>query len=125
MAERVFLGWGRHMLPFPAALWRRRVRGRVRQIKAHLEFMGGDHHRVRNLAVLEVARTGRPLPAQDMARRLGLPLERVEAILRQLQARMTFLFRNPAGEVLWAYPFTAEPTPHRLSLDGGQEVFAA
>jgi hypothetical protein len=38
---------------------------------------------------------------------------------------MTFLFRNPMGEVAWAYPVTAEPTPHHVTFSTGERTFAA
>jgi hypothetical protein len=50
------------------------------------------------------------------------PLE-VEAMLTELAEKC--LYRDLAsGEILAAYPFSARPTPHRLRLRNGREVFA-
>lgn len=50
------------------------------------------------------------------------PVE-VEAMLTELAEKC--LYRDLAsGEILAAYPFSARPTPHRLRLLNGQEVFA-
>ena len=56
---------------------------------------------------------------------LGLPAEEVKLILDQLEARMTFLCRRGGEDVVWAYPVTAEETPHRVTLDTGERFFAA
>ena len=113
------------MAPLPEVLWQRKVAQNVRRLGAHLGFMTRDHHLVRNLAVREIARTGQPLPALAISQSLDMPLARVAEILAQLERRQTFLFRNQPGEVLWAYPVTAEPTPHRVDLDNGEGMFAA
>jgi hypothetical protein len=49
----------------------------------------------------------------------------VNAILDDLEKHMTFLFRNQAGEVVWAYPVTVEKTPHRVTFDTGETIYAA
>ncbi len=38
---------------------------------------------------------------------------------------MTFLFRNPAGEVIWSYPLTVETTPHAMTFSTGERLHAA
>ena len=55
---------------------------------------------------------GEPLRPEVIAAGVGLPVERVQALLDDLEAGMTFLYRNPAGAVHWAYPVTADETPH-------------
>lgn len=87
--------------------------------------MSADHHRVRDLAVLELPRQGKPLTPKFISDRLELPIERVQSILDELEKNMTFLFRNPQGEVTWAYPVTVDPTPHRITFSSGEQVYAA
>jgi hypothetical protein len=81
--------------------------------------MSGDHHRVRNYAVRELPGIAAPLAPEVIAHALDLPLPRVVAVLADLERNMTFLFRNAQGQVLWAYPVTAERTPHRVTFDTG------
>jgi hypothetical protein len=38
---------------------------------------------------------------------------------------MTFVCRNAQGAVVWAYPVTVEPTPHRATFSTGEELYAA
>jgi hypothetical protein len=120
MDDRLLLGIWRTMLPIPRPIWQRLVHG-----GAQLDFMSADHHRVRNHVVRELPREGLPLPPASIARALDLPLARVNEILDELERHMTFLFRNSQGEVVWAYPVTAERTPHHVTLSTGERIYAA
>ena len=91
-----------------------------------LAFMTPDHHRVRNFAVAELPRNGgESLKPQDIARVVQLPLARVETILDDLEKHLFFVVLNSAREVSWAYPVTAEETPHRLLFSTGERTLAA
>jgi hypothetical protein len=92
---------------------------------AHLAFMSEDHHRVRNYVVRELPRVGGPISPARLAEDLNLPIERVVVILEELERELTFLFRNPTGEVLWAYPVTADETPQRITINGKEQLYAA
>jgi hypothetical protein len=120
MDESVLLGRGRTMLPIPRQLWERHVQGGGR-----LGFMSADHHRVRNYAVRELPRIAAPLPPEMIAQALDLPLARVVEVLADLERRMTFLFRNDQGAAVWAYPVTVERTPHHITFDSGEQIYAA
>ena len=123
--NRTLLGVGRFLLPIPQAFWQRRVRQGSVATGEHLRFMSADHHRVRDFVVLELPRRGEPLSAQLIAESLSLPLERVVTILDELEAHLTFLFRNENGDVVWAYPVTIEPTPHKVLFSSGEQIYAA
>ncbi len=47
------------------------------------------------------------------------------AILDELERNKTYLFRDAQGAVLWAYPVTAEPTPHPVTFSTGERIYAA
>jgi hypothetical protein len=49
----------------------------------------------------------------------------VVLFLDELEQHMTFLFRNAQGDVVWAYPVTVEQTPHRITFDTGEQLYAA
>lgn len=121
MDDNLLLGQWRHIVPIPRAVWQKHVQGSG----SDLSFMSSDHHRVRNYVVMEIPRAGQPLPPQRIAQALGLPLEQTAHILDDLERNMTFLFRNPSGEVEWAYPVTAARTPHRLTFSTGEQIYAA
>jgi hypothetical protein len=65
------------------------------------------------------------MPPEYIARELGLEESRVTEILDELERRLIFLFRPGGRDVVWAYPVTAEPTPHRVAFSSGERVFAA
>jgi len=120
----ILLGVWRIMLTVPPALWQREL-AKETQGQADLAFMTAEHHLVRDFVVREMPRFNRPLPPELIAAELQLPLERVSLILDELERNMTFLFRNPAGEVTWAYPVTVEKTPHRVTFSSGEKIYAA
>lgn len=124
MSDRLLLGLGRRMVPIPRLVWRRLMAANARQMRAGLAFMSEDHHRVRDCAVLELARRGAPLPPAAIAAQLGLPVDRVQAILDQLERRLTFIVRNADGNVTWAYPVTVDETPHRAAFSTGEEAYS-
>ncbi len=56
MNKRLLLGLSHAMLPIPRALWQKQVAQSERAGRASLSFMTDDHHRVRDLAVMELPR---------------------------------------------------------------------
>jgi len=125
MSDTLLRGFSRYMIPIPRMLWRRQVSRRAERIGAGLGFMSEEHHRVRNFVVRELPGAGEPLTPGFIAERLGLTIDRVAAILDELEKRMTFLFRDPRGSVVWAYPVTVDTTPHHVTFGSGEQLFSA
>jgi len=125
MKEIVLIGRGREIIGIPRELFEKGIEQRAELVKARLGFMSEDHHRIRNFAVREIPRRGEPLPPDLIGKELNLPLARVNSILEDLEKRLTFLFRNPKGAVAWAYPVTADKTPHRIAFGTGEQIYAA
>jgi hypothetical protein len=125
MRDTLLVGAGSWLLPLPAAVWRREARRKAQRIATGLGWMTPDHHRVRDLAVLELARTVRPVSPGALAEALGLEMDHVARLLDDLERRLTFLFRDARGAVAWAYPLTADPTVHRLAFRTGERAYAA
>jgi hypothetical protein len=123
--NRPLLGLGRYMIPIPRFLWRRAVARNVTAIERRLAFMSGDYHRVRDFAVRELPRVGQPLAPGLIAKELSLTAVRTQEILDDLEKRLVFLFRNDEGAVAWAYPVTADPTPHHAAFSTGERLDAA
>jgi hypothetical protein len=120
MKDSLLLGVSRYLLPIPRFIWQRQVRG-----GANLDFMSADHHRVRDFVVTQIPKVGKPLSPDCIAQTLDLPPDRLSVILDDLEKHMTFLFRNPQGEVEWAYPVTAACTPHHIAFSSGERIDAA
>ena len=125
MGESVLLGRGRQLLRLPREMWEQHL-AQVPEHSAHrLRFMTEDSHRVRYFVVRELPLTGKPIAPEEISAALQMPLGRVEAILEELERQLFFLVRNERGAVVWAYPVTAEPTPHQLSFSSGERLYAA
>lgn len=122
---RLLLGLWRFLIRVPQPIWQSEVARNSRQARTRLAFMTGDHHRIRDFVVQELPRLGEPIAPQQIASSLDLPLEHVQRILDELEKGMTFLFRNEAGAVTWAYPVTVDQTPHRVTFSTGEQVNAA
>ena len=125
MKKTLLLGWGRWLLPLPGFIWKKRVNQEEGHSAAHLAFMSEDHHRVRNFAVFELPRAGKPLSPGLIASELKLPIDQVVSILDDLEVHMTFLYRDEDGAVEWAYPVTTAQTPHRITFNTGERIYAA
>jgi hypothetical protein len=94
-------------------------------MKTRLSFMTRQHHQVRYFVVRELPRIGRAIAPELNATGLRLPLYRLSEILDELEKRLFFLVRNKNGHVAWAYPVTAEETPHRLIFSTGERIYGA
>jgi hypothetical protein len=125
MTEKILAGKGRHFKEIPRNSWEEEVAIRSQHIPAVLDFMTRDHHRVRNLVVEEIARRESPVSARGISVKLGMPHSRVSAILDDLEKNLFFLVRGPSGDVAWAFPVTAEATPHKLTFNTGEKPQAA
>ena len=125
MDEQVLIGRGNQMLAVPQAQWEKHLGAIPEHGLERLAFMTPDHHRVRYFAVRELVAQARPLEPKYIAGTLGLALERTVEILAELEQNLFFLVRDDLGAVAWAYPVTAEKTPHRLTFDSGERIYAA
>ena len=125
MDKKLLLGLWRYLLPIPPTLWRSEIEKSARGGLQSTAFMSPEHHLLRDLVVMEIPRQAAPLSPQWIASRSGLSLERVTKILDELEKHMTFLYRNPQGEVAWAYPVTADTTPHHVGFSTGETIYAA
>ena len=125
MAEKMLTGKGRHFKEIPRKSWEEEVAIRSQHIPAVLDFMTRDHHRIRNLVVEEISRRERPISARGISEKLDMPHSKVSAILDDLENNLFFLVRGRSGDVTWAFPVTAETTPHKLTFNTGERPHAA
>jgi hypothetical protein len=125
MSNSLLLGIWRLVVGLPQPLWQREVGRQARGAADRLGFMSEDHHRVRDFAVRELPRVGKPLSPELIAQQLDLPLDQVKSILDELEIRMTFLYRGEGESVTWAYPVTVDRTPHHVTFSSGEQVYAA
>jgi hypothetical protein len=125
MSETVLTGRGRQIESMPHGEWEAQLSKVPEGMKTRLSFMTGQHHRVRYLVVRELPRAGKPIAPEVIASRLMLSVSSVNAILAELEEKLFFLVRNESGHVAWAYPVTADETPHRLVFSTGERISGA
>lgn len=125
MSEEVLAGRGRRIDRIPSRHWEDHLAQVPRHGKTRLGFMSKEHHEVRRFVVRELPRLGRPVEPARISGDLQLPVARVTAILDDLEKNLFFVVRNEAGAVTWAYPVTVDRTPHRLTFDSGEGLYAA
>jgi hypothetical protein len=125
MDDSLLLGVWRYLMPVPRPIWQKQVAQDSLRTYSGLSFMSPDHHLIRNFVVRELPRQGQPLAPEFIAQNLDMPINRVVAILDDLEKHMTFLYRSGGDAVTWAYPVTVERTPHKVTFISGEKLYAA
>ena len=125
MNKSLLLGMWRFLLRIPSSIWQREVKRSAIAGRKSLAFMTQDHYRVRDFVVLTLPRIAKPISPEMIAQSLDMELSQVIPILDDLERNLTFLYRNEQGAVIWAYPVTVEPTPHRITFSTGEQIYAA
>ena len=125
MKDNILLGHGRAIITVPRSEWEKHLAEAPQHMQARLSVMSEAHHAVRYLTVRELPRHGAPLTPDFIAGALDLPLDRTQAVLDDLEQNLFFLARDETGAVAWAYPVTADATPHQLTFSTGERLNAA
>ena len=114
-----------HMIPIPSPAVRyqtKRESERWSRINARLTPLEAE---VRRLAVRHLPASGSPLTAQAIAEHGGFTTPEVATALEELHRKLGFLAINQEGAVTWAYPVTADGSPHHLTFETGERMTAA
>jgi hypothetical protein len=125
MKNNTQLGLGRYMVPIPRIIWQRIISKTAQKETVRLASIRSEaHHLAHDFVVKEMPRVGEPLSPEFIGQKLNMPVDRVNAILDELEKKL-IVFRYEQGAVVWAYPATADRTPHHLTFSTGEEVYAA
>ena len=125
MMPRILLGHNKRMLPVPWFIFTRLLKRGAGKTKAILGGLNDEQRRVHHFVVKMLPGYARPMPPGYIAESLEMDISVVIEILDELEQRLIFLFRPEGREVVWAYPVTAEPTPHKLAFSSGERFWAA
>jgi len=125
MTNKLLMGFWRTMVGVPPVLWEKQIERMRHKVKKSTRFMSPEHRLVHHYVVRELPRVGEPIPVERVAQGVALGVEQTIEILKELEERLTFLYRNEQGQVLWAYPVTVEKTPHRITFGSGERLYAA
>lgn len=125
MKDKVLMGRGREFTTIAQRELEHHLELGPEHGKTRLAFMSAHHHRIRDYAVVQLAREGAPIAPEIFSEALKIPLDRVNTILSELEKHLFFLVRNESKAVAWAFPITSDETPHRLIFSTGEKIFAA
>jgi hypothetical protein len=125
MKNSVLLGLGRHMISVSRPIWQRLIARTAQKETTRLASVRSrEHHLVHNFVVREIPRLGEALSPEFIGQQLDISVERVNVILDELEKKL-ILFRAGQEAVIWAYPATADKTPHHLTFSTGEQGYAA
>ncbi len=125
MKNSTLLGLERYMIPIPHLIWPRLIARTAQKETARLASIRSKEHRlVHNFVVREMPRLGEPLSPEFIGQQLNMPVGRINVILDELEKKL-IVFRYEQGAVVWAYPATADETPHHLTFSTGEQGYAA
>jgi len=125
MRNKLMMGLWRYIFNVPSFLWKKQIAMATKKFEKEHRFMTRAHRRVHHFVVRELPHLGRPMEPGYIAKNLNLPVDQVNTILDDLETHMTFLFKNEHSEVVWAYPLTVEKTPHQVTFQTGETLYAA
>ena len=123
--RRVLLGFKHRIVQIPWFLFKSILHHEAKKNKMIFGELDDEHRRVHHFVVKKLPILARPMPPEYIADCLKLDKARVIRILDELERRLIFLFRPRGRDVVWAYPITAEPTPHKLVFSSGERLWAA
>ena len=123
--KTVLLGFRRHMVPIPEALFRRAAKSDAGKTHRLLGGLDDQQRRVHHFVVRDLPRLAEPMPPEHIAAALEMDVDRVIEIVDELERRLIFLFRPGGRDVVWAYPVTVAETPHWMAFSTGERLNAA
>ena len=125
MEEKILLGRDQKILEVPQATWKQHLTQIPQHSQSRLSFMTDIHHHIRYFVVKEIVNKQKPIEPELISEKLNIPLEQVKFAIEELEQKLFFLARNEQGAVAWAYPVTADITPHRIEFNSGERLYAA
>ena len=125
MKNKLMLGLWRLIINVPPFLWKKQIARAKNNFEKENGTLSGEERLIHHFVVRELPGNGKPVSPELISDKLGIPADRVNNALDHLEKRLTFLYRNEMGEVVWAYPVTAAKTPHQITFDTGQKIYGA
>ena len=125
MSNKLMLGLWRYIIKVPPFLWQKQIANGKRKFEKEYGLLSEEYRLIHHFAVRELPRKGKPLSPELISNMLGFSVDFVKTTLDYLEKRMTFLYRNRDGDVVWAYPVTVDKTPHKITFNTGENLYAA
>jgi hypothetical protein len=125
MKKNILMGKGSEFVEIPGEIWNQHLAQIPQDFRKISSFMTEEHHMIRYFVVKKLPHTGKPIPPEFISGELKMSLSRTTEILDDLERNLFFLVRNDQGRVSWAFPVTADKTPHHLTFSTGENLNAA
>lgn len=125
MGNKLMLGLWRYVINVPPFLWQKQIAAGKRKFEKEYGSLSQEYRLIHHFVVRELPCTGKPLSPELISDTLDFSVDFVKAALDYLEKRMTFLYRDEDGNVLWAYPVTVDKTPHKIIFNTGEKLYAA
>jgi len=125
MKNKLMLDLWRHVINVPPFLWEKQIARSKSKFEKENGVLSEEERLIHHFVVRELPVNGNPLSPELISEKLDIPTDRIKDALDHLEKRLTFISRNEKGEVVWAYPVTAAKTPHKITFDAGEKLYAA
>jgi len=125
MKNKLMIGLWRYMINIPPVLWKKQIAKTKTKFKKENGSISAEYRSLHHFVVKELQNVGKPLTAEHISKALHVPFDRVNDTLADLEKRLTFLHGNSKGDVTWAYPLTVDKTPHHVTFNSGEQLYAA
>ena len=125
LKSQIFIGIWRFMIPFPQALIKRGIRRTADTICRKTAGLREEERRIHRFVVTTMTETNEPVTSEHIAKKLDMPVDRVNHIVDKLEAMKVFFYRYNGQGINWAYPVTAENVVHRMTFSNVEQCHAA
>ncbi len=125
MGNRIMLGLWRYVINLPQVLIDSQMKKTAKRFEKRYGKMPDEVRKIHHFVVKNLATTGNPLGSRFMSEELDMAEGQVVKALDFLEKKLTYLYRNHACEVTWAYPVTVDKTPHKIEFSTGETLYAA
>ena len=125
LKKKAFMGIWRFMIPLPLFMIKKDVSTMANAICRKSVDVSDEERKVHYFVVKSLSDTNEPVTPEYIANTLGMPLDRVKAIVDKLEEMKTFFYRYDCPGINWAYPVTAEDSGHKVTFNAGAQLNAA
>ena len=125
LKRKAFMGIWHFMIPLPLFLIKINVNTMAKAICRKSADVSDEERKVHYFVVKSLSDTNEAVTLEYIADQLGIPIERVTAIVDKLERMKTFFYRYDCTGINWAYPVTAEDSGHKVTFDSGAQLNAA
>jgi len=125
LKRKAFMGIWRFMIPLPQFMIKIDVNNMANAICRKSADVSDEERKLHYFVVKSLSDTNEPVAPEYIAEQLGIPIDRVTAIVDKLERMKTFFYRYDCPGINWAYPVTAEDSGHKVTFNAGEQFNAA